>query len=381
METRITVDGERLIADFMTLVSIASHSREEMHVASYIRGAVEELGFAVTEDDAAVAVGGTSGNLIVRVPGDETRPVVLLMAHMDTAVPGQGVQPVRKADRITSDGKTVLGADDKAGVAGLLHLMRALASGAVDPHPPLEIVFTVCEEIGLLGAKALNPSALRSRYGFVFDSGGDIGLVVTGSPAQAKLRAVLRGRSAHAGVSPEKGISAIEMAAEAIAAMPLGRVDDVTTANIGTIKGGYASNIVCDMVELIGEARSSDAARMQAQQSAMVAALENAARRRGGIAECEWLDSYPVLSVSRDAFILDVAAKALHDVGVQASFGATGGGSDANVVAGMGIPVVNMAIGYQQIHTLEEFILLADLHRAAELMIAVVRRCHEIQGD
>lgn len=378
METRITVDEERLIADFMTLVSIASHSREEAHVASYIRGAVEELGFAVTEDDAAAQVGGTSGNLIVRVPGDETKPVVLLMAHMDTAVPGQGVRPMRMADRITSDGKTVLGADDKAGVAGLLHLMRALAAGAVGNHPPLDIVFTVCEEIGLLGAKALNRAALRASYGFVFDSGGDIGLVVVGSPAQARLRAVVRGRAAHAGISPEKGVSAIEIAAHAIAAMPLGRVDDVTTANIGMIKGGFASNIVCDTVDLIGEARSSDATRMEQQQSAMVRALEEAAYHRGGVAEYEWLDSYPVLSVARDSFVLDVVGKALDDVGVAAVFGATGGGSDANVIAGMGIPVVNVAVGYQQIHTLEEFILLQDLSKAAELMIAVVRRCYAV---
>ena len=376
METRITVDEERLIADFMTLVSIASHSREEAHVASYIRGAVEELGFAVTEDNAATEVGGTSGNLIVRVPGDESKPAILLMAHMDTAVPGQGVRPMRKGDRITSDGKTVLGADDKAGIAGLLHLMRALASGAVGSHPPLDIVFTVCEEIGLLGAKALKRELLRASYGFVFDSGGDIGLVVVGSPAQAKLRAVVRGRAAHAGISPEKGISAIEIAADAISAMPLGRVDDVTTANIGMIKGGFSSNIVCDAVELIGEVRSSDETRMQEQQSAMVEALERAAQRRGGGAECEWLDSYPVLSVPRDSFVLGVVGAALEDIGMRAVFGATGGGSDANVLAGMGIPVVNVAIGYQQIHTLEEFILLKDLRKAAELMIAIVRRCN-----
>jgi len=370
----VSVDAEQLIAEFMTLVSIGSHSRQEANVAAYIRGVIEELGFAVEEDGAADVVGGDCGNLIVRVPGDERMDTVLFMAHMDTVTPGHGIIPIRLDDRICSDGKTVLGADDKAGVAGILQMLRVLA-GSDEPRPPLEIVFTVCEEVGLLGAKALDVKQLRASYGFVFDSSGDIGFVVAEGPAQAKLRAVIHGRSAHAGVAPEKGMSAIVVAADAIAAMPLGRIDDRTTANIGTISGGVATNIVCDRVELLAEARSLDADRLHLQREQMSAALQTAASRHGVTADLSWQDSYPGLALAAGSPLRALVEEALTQIAVTPRFGSTGGGSDANVISGKGIPVANLAIGYQQIHTLQEWIAIADLVQAAVLMLQIVRVC------
>ncbi|MCY0870008.1 MAG: M20/M25/M40 family metallo-hydrolase [Firmicutes bacterium] len=366
------IDGERLVAEFFTLVAIASHSREEANVAAYIRGVAEELGCDVVEDDAGLVVEGNSGNLIVRVPGDAELRTVLFMAHMDTVTPGQGIRPQRKGDRITSDGTTVLGADDKAGVAGLLELVRTLQESG-ERHPPLELVFTVCEEIGLQGAKALDRNRLEASYGFVFDSGGPLGFAVAQAPAQAKWKVAIHGRAAHAGVAPETGTSAIEIAADAIAHMPLGRIDQQTTANIGKIKGGFATNVVCDLVEFEAEARSLDVDALRAQQRAMTSALEAALARRKATADAQWVDSYPPLCVEEDSFLRTIVSDAMQTLGIVARFGPTGGGSDANVIAGKGIPVVNLAVGYEQIHTLDESIRVSDLQAAARLMLAIVR--------
>lgn len=373
-QRRTGVDPENLIAEFMTLVSIGSPSRQEGHVAAYIRGVAEELGFTVEEDDAGAALGGDCGNLIIRVPGDDRFATVLMMAHMDTVTPAMGIVPIRDGERIRSDGTTVLGADDKAGVAGLLHMLGVLCA-TQETRPPLEIVFTVCEEVGLLGAKALDTSKLHAEFGFAFDSSGPIGFAVAQGPAQAKLHAVVHGRSAHAGVAPEKGVSAIVVAAEAIANMPLGRIDAQTTANIGKIAGGQATNIVCDRVDIFAEARSLSAQRLAEQREAMSQVLEETAARHGVAVDLEWQDSYPGLTLHQGTPLRRIVEEAMNSLGIVPSFGSTGGGSDANVIAGKGIPVANLAIGYQQIHTLDEWIATEDLVKAAELMVQIVRQC------
>ncbi len=380
MHFTMGIDQERLVADFMTLVSIGSPSRDEAHVAAYIRGVVEELGFTVEEDGAADDVQGNSGNLIVRVPGTtEGQPTILLMAHMDTVSPGYGIQPTRLNDRITSDGKTILGADDKAAVAGLLHMLRILRT-TKEPHPPLEIVFTVCEEAGLLGAKALRRESLASSYGFVFDSAGPLGFIVTEGPAQAKLQAVVNGRAAHAGIAPEKGINAISIAAQAISRMHLGRVDEYTTANVGRIAGGFATNIVCDRVEVNAEVRSLHDEGLQRERLAMSSSLEQTAHDMGGTVDLHWIDSYPAFTLPEDSFLRTVVVEAMNHIDLSPIFGATGGGSDANIIAGKGIPVANLALGYQQNHTLEEWISLHDLMKSAELMLEIVRECQKLEG-
>jgi tripeptide aminopeptidase len=372
MNSVVQVDREGLIADFMTLVTISSESRDEANVAAYIRGVVEELGYEVEEDGAAAIVGGSSGNLIVRVPGEPNKKTILLMAHMDTAAPGLGVLPIRHEDRITSDGKTVLGADDKAGIAGILHLLRMLSKDK-EPHPPLEVVFTVCEEAGLLGAKALERARLEAEFGFVFDSSGPLGFVVTAGPAQTKLHARVLGKAAHAGIAPEKGISAVEVAAKAIAKMKLGRIDEETTSNIGMIKGGIATNIVCDRVEFHAEVRSLKSGKLTAQVADMTRVLKDTADEYGAQVELQWMDSYPALHIDGDSFLYEIIRDAMASMNLVPHFGPTGGGSDANVIASKGIPVLNLAMGYQQVHTLEEWIGIAELVRGAELIIEIIR--------
>ncbi|MGC9361107.1 MAG: M20/M25/M40 family metallo-hydrolase, partial [Anaerolineae bacterium] len=256
------IDRDRLLDVFLDLVRIASPSRQEQEVASYIRAYLEDLGIAVESDQA--------GNLYAYMEGDGTP--LAFTAHMDTVVPCEGVTPLVENGVVRSDGTTILGADDKSGVAAILEAVTALSEGSV-VHRPLDLLFTVQEEIGLFGAKAVEVDRLRARMAIGLDAEGQQGTLVVSAPGQNSLEAVVHGKAAHAGVEPEKGVSAIRVAAEAIASMPLGRIDEETTANIGVISGGRATNIVPDRVEIKGEARSHDEAKLASQTEAMVAAL------------------------------------------------------------------------------------------------------------
>ncbi|MFN3420307.1 MAG: M20/M25/M40 family metallo-hydrolase, partial [Armatimonadota bacterium] len=301
------INRERFLADFLELVRIPSPSGKEREVAQAVKAKVEAMGLTVLEDDAGKGFGGEQGNLIVKVPGSvEGVPPILLNAHLDTVLPCENVNPIVEGDKVRSDGRTILGADNKAGVCVLLELLRVLREDKIQ-HAPLEIVFTVAEETGLHGAKHLDYSLISANFGFVLDSGPPINKVIVQAPSQKNLKAIVKGKAAHAGVSPEKGINAIQLAARAIASMRLGRIDHETTANIGVIKGGLATNIVPEEVEVLGEARSHDPRKLEEQIAHMVALLEKEAQRGGGKAEVEVTDVYRSFRITED----DLPAKVL----------------------------------------------------------------------
>ena len=280
------INRERLRQYLLDLVQIDSHSREEGAVAARIRADLEALGVEVEVDDAGEKVGGDTGNVIARVKGTvEGAPPIFLAAHMDTVVPGKGVKPVIDGDVIRTDGTTVLGGDDKSGCAIIVECVRTLRENGI-PHSDIDAVFTICEEVGLLGAKYLDLAGIRSTYGLVLDS-DDVGYLFTKAPSADHMEFVVHGLEAHAGVCPENGISAIKIAAEAIAAMKLGRIDDETTANIGVIEGGAATNIIPNRVVLRGEARSHDDAKLDAQTDHMRACLREAAARYSVVVDGE----------------------------------------------------------------------------------------------
>ena len=272
------INRERLRQYLLDLVQIDSHSREEGQVAARIRADLEALGYEIEVDAAGEKVGGDTGNVICRIKGSmPDAPPLFLAAHMDTVVPGKGVKPVMDGDIIRTDGTTVLGGDDKSGCAIIVECLRAIKENDL-PHSDIDAVFTICEEVGLLGAKHLDMAKIRSKYGLVLDS-DDIGYLFTKAPSSDHMEFVIHGLEAHAGVCPENGISAIQIAAEAIAAMKLGRIDHETTANIGVIEGGAATNIVPNKVVLRGEARSLDDAKLKAQTEHMCQALRDATAR------------------------------------------------------------------------------------------------------
>src|SRR5256885_11171899 len=274
------INQERIKNLLREFVQIDSHSRKERDIAERIKKYCEEMGAQVEIDDAGEKVGGNSGNVIARFAGTipNAQPI-MMSAHMDTVVPGEGVKPIVEGDIIRTDETTVLGGDDKSGCAVIIEVIRCLQEQNV-PHTPIEAIFSICEEVGLLGAKNVDVAKLKAKYGIVFDS-DDPGFLFTKGPSSNELVFRIHGLESHAGVAPEEGISAIKIAAEGLAAMKLGRIDSETTANIGQIEGGMATNIIPNLVVLKGEARSHSEDKLEAQTEHLKKWLE------GGAAKCD----------------------------------------------------------------------------------------------
>jgi tripeptide aminopeptidase len=293
---------------------------------------------------------------------------------MDTVTPGNGIKPRLDEDGyIRSDGTTILGADDKAGLAAMFEAIRVLKEQQI-PHGEIQFVITVGEESGLIGARAMDGSKLRAKLGFALDSNGEIGDIAVAAPTQAKVTIKLHGKSAHAGVNPEDGISAIQVASKAVSRMPLGRIDEETTANIGRFEGGGATNIVCDFVKLDAEARSIVQHKLDKQVAAMREAVESVASEFGARAEFESDIIYPAFMYGDGDEVVELAKAAIQSLGLTPRTFHSGGGSDANIFNGLGVPTVNLAVGYEHIHTTKEQIKADDLAKVAELVVEIIRQ-------
>ncbi|MBN3032634.1 MAG: M20/M25/M40 family metallo-hydrolase [Candidatus Saganbacteria bacterium] len=363
------INQRRLIKTFKQLVRIDSLSLREGKINRSLRQQLRALGLRAVE--AGRVRGGEAGSLIVTVPGrGASRPRLLLNAHTDTVSPGRGIKPVEKDGVIRSDGKTILGADNKAGVAALLEILRTIKEREL-PHPPLRVIFTVAEEIGLNGAKALPGKYLKADFGLAID-GGEIGTVVNRAPTQYNLTATIVGRAAHAGLRPEEGINAIKVAGEAIARMKLGRIDRETTANLGLIKGGVATNVVPAEVELRGEARSHNAAKLERQVEHMERTLFKACRRHRARLKLKVERAYRSFTVKETDKFLAFVTATLRRAGLQPVVRRTGGGSDANIFNERGIPSIILGVGADRVHTLRENIRTADLIKGTENILAVI---------
>ncbi|MEW6681515.1 MAG: M20/M25/M40 family metallo-hydrolase [Nitrospirota bacterium] len=370
----------RLIDYFTELVRIDSLSRREGELARRLKSDLEALGAKVRIDEAGERVGGDTGNVIATIPGTTPGPWLLLSAHMDTVVPGEGVTPVRGRDRITSDGRTILGGDDKSGVAIIMEVLRTLAERPT-PHGGIEVAFTICEEAGLLGAKHLAADALKARDGLVLDS-EHANFLFTKGPAADKIEFTVVGLEAHSGICPERGISAIKVMSEAIAAMRLGRIDEETTANLGVLRGGAATNIVPKEAAVSGEARSLNEAKLDAQTAHMRRCFADAAERhcvtvdgvthRARVVERIERD-FPRLDVPDEAPIVRAVLEAAQRVGWSVATRSTGGGCDANVFNQKGLRVANLGTGMRAIHTVKEYLLLDEFVRAGEVVMETVR--------
>jgi tripeptide aminopeptidase len=353
---------------FLELAAVSSPSGDERVVADRVFRYLSDLGLDPHEDGAAAALGSTTGNIVARIPparGESGVPI-FLCAHMDT-VPAKGaLEPVVEDGIVTNAAGTILGADNKAAVAAMLDAARLLlAEGR--PHAGVELVFTVCEETGCQGASALDEGELDARIGFVYDFEGPIGEVVVAAPYQRTIDAVFKGRAAHAGIAPEEGRSAIVACARAIADLRLGRLDHQTTANVGTIEGGVARNIVPDRCRVVAEARALEEGRLDDVVAEMLDCLVYGA----SISECEVETQvgshYPGYRVDRDDPALAVARTALERSGFVVRPVESNGGADANVFNGRGLRCVNLANGMTRIHSPDERISVDDL----EAMVGV----------
>lgn len=374
------IDPERLAATFVQLCEIDSPSRHEKQLADHLKELFRtEFKVEILEDDSAAQTGSDSGNLLVRFPGqgDSTAPALFFNCHLDTVEPARGVRVSRQGDTFYSAGPTVLGADDKAGIAMLIETARVLKEEGTK-HPPFEFVFTTCEEIGLLGAKHLDHRLINSRMGYALDSAG-IDLAVIGAPAANHFRATIQGLAAHAGLHPENGISAIRIAAEAVAALRLGRLDEESTANVGRIAGGTATNIVPAEARVEGEVRSHSETKLNQHTAVMVAAFQMAVERhrppgRGGENGPPRLDfqvvrQFPAMHLKESDPVVRHLAEAAARLGRRLNFTVAGGGSDANILNGYGLPTIILGIGMTDVHTTDESVRLSDLIRTTELLV------------
>jgi len=375
------IDRARLKNLLIELIRIDSLSRKERDVALRLKREMEDLGASVFIDDAGEKVGGNVGNVIAHFPGTAPRAQPLLLsAHMDTVVPGEGIVPIQDGDILRTDGRTVLGGDDKSGVAIICEVLRVVQENRL-PYGDIDVVFTICEEAGLLGAKCLDVSRLRARTGLVLDS-DSVGFLFTKAPAANRMEFRVHGLEAHAGVCPEKGINAIKVAAEGIAQMQLGRIDDETTANIGVVEGGMAVNIVPNQVILKGEARSHSEEKLEAQTAQMRHCLEAAAARHvlelDGKRHCARVEAkierdYDRMDVPDSAPIVRLVHEAAKNLRLEVKTLATGGGCDANVLNRKGLVVANLSTGMREIHTVNEWLDLKDLYQSAEMVLEIVK--------
>lgn len=374
------IQRERLAKTFVELCEISSPSRRERAIADHLKQVFRKLGAsAVIEDGSASATGSESGNLIIRFNG--SRPEtdgIFFSCHMDTVQPGDGVQVVQNGNIFTSRHETILGGDDKSGIAAIIEMITVLSENGI-AHGPIEIVITTCEEIGLLGAKHLEHQLLKAKYGYALDSSG-IDKVIIGAPSANKFSIEITGAAAHAGLNPEAGLSAVQVAARAIDQIRLGRLDEESTANFGIIRGGVATNIIPEQVTIEGEVRSHSAEKLARYTAEIETVFRNTADNwpppsaAAGLkptVKIETLSEYPAMRLTMDAPVIRRIAGAGETLGKELSFVVAGGGSDANIFNSFGLPTAIVATGMDKVHTTDEQLDLDDLASITELILAV----------
>lgn len=368
------VNRQRMLDEFFELVRIKCSTKDERQVADVLKPRLEALGGEVSEDDVGEKLGGNCGNVLAYFKGTVAEaPCIMLAAHLDCVEPCDGVEPKLEKGIITSAGDTILGADDKAGVVGIMEALRVIKETNI-AHGDIQIVFTVAEEGGVNGSKKMDPSILKAQMGFVLDSSGAPGKIIVMAPGQNKIEVVIHGKTAHAGIAPEEGISAIVVAGKALAQLKDGRIDFETTANIGNIKGGGATNIVPDTVYITAEARSRNIEKMQAQTQHMVETFERVATAHGARAEVKVTKAYDPFVLTEDMLVVKLCKQAAETIGLMPKLEGTGGGSDANFFNVYGVPTAVLGVGMNKVHTKDEYIKEEDLYKTGELVVSIIQQ-------
>jgi len=380
------INSQRLAQRFKAFVEIDSLSRQEKDVAVELEKILTAMGATVCYDTAGEQVGGNCSNLVARFKGTIDAEPIFLCGHMDTVGPGKGIKVQFEDGIFRSDGTTILGADDKSALAIILEVMDVVLENKID-YPPVEIIFTICEEIGLLGAKYFDYSLMDSKFGYILDSNDTKG-IVTKAPAANKITIKIYGKAAHAGVAPENGINAIMIASKAISELSLGRIDEESTCNLGIIKGGVATNIVPEFVEIHGEARSHDVEKLKTITDNIVTAFYTAAegfKNRLDFPGSDFIGSdlprietivendFPHTNIPEDHKAIKLARKAADNLGISLASKTIGGGADANIFFGKGIVAGVLGTGMTDVHTLNESIAIKDMENSANLVLEILK--------
>lgn len=355
------INEQRLVQTFLDLVQIDSPSGDESAIAEFVAARLRTLG-ADAEVDRMF-------NVIAKIPGNGVKQNVkplFLNAHTDNVAPARGIKPIVAGGTIASDGTTVLGADDLAGVAAILEGVQSLVEEN-GKYVPLEIAITSQEEMGLVGAKSLDLDGFRAKEGIVFDSGGPVGSITLAAPTHNLLEVTITGKAAHSAM-PDGSINALTIMAHALAQAKVGKLDNDTTANFGIVRGGNARNIIPAKVELVGEVRSRNLRKLERHTRAIKSAFEKAVKGTGAQLNFQVTRAYNSYQFGKNDPLVKRVAQALKKIGRTPTYRATMGGSDANIWNAKGIKAVVTSVGYEQIHTTGEYIPISELIKAAELV-------------
>lgn len=366
------INKERLLETFINYVKISSKSLNERDIANRIIADLNEFSYDVYEDNAGEKLGSNANNLYFFLDGETNAESFIFSSHMDTVIPCDNIEPYIKEGFVSTDGSTILGADDKAGIAAIVEALRIIKENNIT-HRPIEVIFTINEEGGLHGSKNLQYEKLRSKKAIVLDSSGEIGKIIIGAPGQNNLSAKIIGKAAHAGGEPENGISSIIVAAEAISKMELLRIDNETTANIGSLTAISPTNIVCPEANLKAEIRSRDESKLNFYTEKMIDELKKACNKFGAKLEHSCSAVYNSYKIDEnDEFVIFVEEKCKEMEITSITKEYTGGGSDANIFNENGIKTLNISTGMEKEHTCSERISIKNLELLTELVLKLM---------
>jgi tripeptide aminopeptidase len=368
----VTTKTERILETFLTLVKTDSGTLKEAQMADVLQQMMEEMGFTCERDEAGVITGSNTGNLICRLSGTVKGRPLFLCAHMDRVTPGTGVKPVVKDGYVYSDGTTILAADDCGGLTGIVEGIRHALEAGVD-RPDIEVVFTIAEEGGLHGARHLDLTKLKAKECYVLDSSTPAGSLIVKAPASASVEITVIGKAAHGGVAPEKGISALVVAAHALTKLRTGRIDEETTSNLGVARGGEATNIVMERFFIKGDARSTNMAKLDEQCRHIEEVFTQTAAEWGARVELNIQKRSGAVNLTENDSIVQRSMAAFRAAGIEPVLRATGGGSDANMFNMRGMLALNHGCGYTNAHGLDEKQSIEDLEKLVRFTVELVK--------
>ena len=368
------INKDRLLNEFIELVGVPCPSKDEKAEAELLVHKLQAMGLEVKVDDAGSKIGGTTGNVWAFLPGNVQGATRLFFeAHMDSVPPTTGTKVVRRDGVLYSDGTTTLGADDKVGIAAALEAVRTVQEQNI-PHGDIQLCFTIAEEIGCLGVVNLDPADIKADLGYCLDIGGAPGIVTNAAPRLFDIYFTVRGKSAHAGIEPEKGINAIMLAAKALTALPAyGRLDEETTLNVGQIEGGAATNIVAEQARFVIDMRCMDPEKLERLKDATISLIREVVEAGGGMLEVEPVEGSPAVHVAEDHAAVLLAKQAADNLQLPFELTKTGGCSDGNFLCGYGLPCILLATGMSKVHTTEEYLRECDLYNCARWVTEIIR--------
>ena len=361
--------AQRLLEIFTTITKIDGTSGQERDVADYIKNFLTKVGFEIYEDQAGSRIGGNSGNLICKIG---TGGDYVLLSHMDTARPTKNLEHKIEDDRISSKGGTILGADNRAGIASILFNLERAHNQRI-PLKDFTVVFTISEENNLEGSKALQLDEKISS-GFIIDSSLRPGKFIYSTYGATGLDITIKGKAAHSGLQPEDGISSIQVASRAIADLKLGRIDGDTTANLGKINGGSAINVIPEVTNIVGEIRGLTKEKVEETANHFKKQFEKSCNAAGAQLDFKYHWDFEPYKIDPDSRVYRELVGIYHRLGLDPEPVVSAGGSDANSLNAKGIEALNIGIGAQNPHSNDEFILFKDLNTTADIIYELIRK-------